>query len=173
MKKLLFLTLFGLSTLNLIAQKSDVTELFREQKVLDTKLRVSIKDIKKKTNDSTYLPSALYIKNENGQWDSVKIGVRARGIYRRKNCYFSPIRIKVNKSDAKGTLVEGNKSLKLVMPCMNNDGKNASNASQRRRNAVRHRSNIAAMPSVMQRAASALMIVALSTDMRCPPVIAT
>ena len=124
MKKLLVLISFGLATLNLAAQKSDVTALFREQKVLDTKLRVSIKDIKKKTNDSTYLPSALYIKNESGQWDSVKIGVRARGIFRRKNCYFSPIRVKVSKSDAKGTLLEGNKSLKLVMPCMNNDGKN-------------------------------------------------
>ena len=125
MKRILFFILFGFATLNLSAQKSDVTALFREQKVLDTKLKVSIKDIKKKTNDSTYLPSAFYIKNDNGQWDSVKIGVRARGIYRRKNCYFSPIRIKVNKSEAKGTLIEGNKSLKLVMPCMNNDGKNA------------------------------------------------
>ena len=33
--------------------------------------------------------------------------------------------------------------------------------------------NMAAMPMVMQRAASALMMVALSTDIRCPPVMAT
>lgn len=124
MKKILILLLFGLTTLNLAAQKSDVTTLFREQKVLDTKLKVSIKDIKKKTNDSTYLPSAFYIKNESGQWDSVKVGVRARGIFRRKNCYFAPIRMKASKSDVKGTLLEGNRSLKLVMPCMNSDNKN-------------------------------------------------
>ena len=66
MKKILILLLFGLTTLHLAAQKSDATTLFREQKVLDTKLKVSIKDIKKKTNDSTYLPSAFYIKNESG-----------------------------------------------------------------------------------------------------------
>jgi hypothetical protein len=107
------------------AQKSDVTALFRDQKPLDLKLMVSIKDIKKKTNDSTYLPSHLYVKSEAGTWDSIKIGVRARGIFRRKNCYFTPIRVKISKSDAKGTLLEGNKSLKLVMPCQNNDGKNA------------------------------------------------
>ena len=114
----------GLCSIHLHAQKSDVTPLFREEKALDMKLKVSIKDIKKKTNDSTYLASMLYVKNENGAWDSIKISVRARGIYRRKNCYFTPIRIKLSKSDAKGTLLEGNKSLKLVMPCQNNDGKN-------------------------------------------------
>ncbi|HNB72337.1 MAG TPA: hypothetical protein PLS70_14555, partial [Acidobacteriota bacterium] len=79
-----------------------VPPLFRDQQPLDLKLRVSIKDIKKKTNDSTYLPSYLYSKSATGTWDSVKIGVRARGIFRRKNCYFAPIRIKVAKTDHKG-----------------------------------------------------------------------
>ena len=125
MKKLLLFLLLGFISVQLNAQKSDVTALFREEKTLDVKLRVSIKDIKKKTNDSTYLPAMFYVKNESGGWDSIKIGVRARGIFRRANCYFSPIRIKISKADAKGTALEGNKSLKLVMPCQNNDGKNA------------------------------------------------
>ena len=124
MKKLLLLVL-GLYFIPAHAQKPDVTPLFRDQQPLDLKLRVSIKDIKKKTNDSTYLPSYLYSKSAAGTWDSVKIGVRARGIFRRKNCYFAPIRIKVAKTDHKGTFLEGNRSLKLVMPCQNNDGKNA------------------------------------------------
>ena len=124
MKKFLSILIIGLFAIHLQAQKSDVTTLFRDEKALDIKLKVSIKDIKKKTNDSTYLPAMFYVKNESGAWDSIKIGVRARGIFRRKNCYFTPIRIKISKSDAKGTLLEGNKSLKLVMPCQNNDGKN-------------------------------------------------
>ncbi len=124
MKKFLSILIIGLFAIHLQAQKSDVTTLFRDEKALDIKLKVSIKDIKKKTNDSTYLPAMFYVKNESGAWDSIKIGVRARGIFRRKNCYFTPIRIKVSKSDAKGTRLEGNKSLKLVMPCQNNDGKN-------------------------------------------------
>ena len=124
MKKFLSILIIGLSTIHLQAQKSDVTTLFREEKALDIKLKVSIKDIKKKTNDSTYLPAMFYVKSESGVWDSIKISVRARGIYRRKNCYFTPIRLKVSKSDAKGTQLEGNRSLKLVMPCQNNDGKN-------------------------------------------------
>ena len=44
---------------------------------------------------------------------------------------------------------------------------------QRLRNAVTHNTSIAAMPRKMQRVASPLINVALSTDMRWPPVIAT
>ncbi|MBL7848483.1 MAG: hypothetical protein JNL40_13525 [Cyclobacteriaceae bacterium] len=98
--------------------------LFQDQQPLELKLTSSIKDIKKKTNDSTYLPAHLYVKNASGNWDSIAIELRARGIFRRKNCYFSPIRIKVKKEAAKGTILEGNKSLKLVMPCENSSDKN-------------------------------------------------
>ena len=125
MKKLIILLLFGLLTISLKAQKSELTKLFQESNALDIKLKVSIKDIKKKTNDSTYISTLLHIKNESGSWDSLKIDTRARGIFRRSNCYFSPMRIKVSKPNAKGTILEGNKSLKLVLPCQNNDGKNA------------------------------------------------
>ncbi|MBY0433619.1 MAG: hypothetical protein K2U26_05880 [Cyclobacteriaceae bacterium] len=125
MKKASVLSLLIFAVLPLAAQNQDVTPLFKEEKALDLKLAFSIKDIKKKTNDSTYLPATLYLKNASGAWDSVKIDIRARGIFRRENCYFPPIRIKADKKDTKGTLLEGNKSLKLVLPCKNNDGKNA------------------------------------------------
>src|SRR5262245_36528350 len=114
MKKLLVFVWFFLLPLYLLAQKSELTALFKDGTPLETKLKVSIKDIKKKTNDSTYIPAVLSYKNASGSWDSIKISVRARGIFRRENCYFPPIRVKINKADAKGTLFEGNKSLKLV-----------------------------------------------------------
>lgn len=106
------------------AQTANISPLFTDQQALTLKLTSSIKDIKKKTNDSTYLPAHLYVKNASGAWDSIAIEVRARGIFRRKNCYFAPIRIKVKKEAAKGTILEGNKSLKLVMPCENSSDKN-------------------------------------------------
>jgi hypothetical protein len=121
------ITLLGLFLLviQLNAQKSDdVTALFREEKPLDVKLKVSIKDIKKKTNDSTYLPAVFYSKNKEGQWDSINIEIRSRGMFRLKTCYFPPLRIKIDKENSKGTALKGNKSLKLVMPCLNNDKKN-------------------------------------------------
>ncbi len=139
MKNLFSLFLLALLSLPLTAQQDKdknkdkdkdsqkdkvVTALFQNQEVLDLKLTASIKDIRKKTNDSTYLPAHLYVKNAGGGWDSIQIEVRARGIFRRKNCYFTPIRIKVKKEFAKGTILEGNKSLKLVMPCENSSDKN-------------------------------------------------
>ena len=124
MKNLLRVGVFLLITQVALAQSANVTPLFQDQQPLTLKLTTSIKDIKKKTNDSTYLPAQLYVRNASGAWDSIQIEVRARGIFRRKNCYFAPIRIKVKKEAAKGTILEGNKSLKLVMPCENNSDKN-------------------------------------------------
>ena len=124
MKRLLCLVLLATSAISLHAQKANVTPLFENQQTLELRLTTSIKDIKKKTNDSTYLPGHLYVKNASGAWDSIQIEVRARGIFRRKNCYFTPIRIKVKKEHSKGTILDGNKSLKLVMPCENSSDKN-------------------------------------------------
>lgn len=119
---------FGLLLLVVISaqsQSANVTPLFQDQQPLQLKLTTStIKDIKKKTNDSTYLPAQLHVRNASGGWDSIAVEVRARGIFRRKNCYFAPIRIKVKKDVAKGTILEGNKNLKLVMPCENSGDKN-------------------------------------------------
>lgn len=124
MKNSFCLILLLAFSLNLNAQDEKITPLFANQETLSLKLTASIKDIKKKTNDSTYLPAQLYVKNAAGGWDSIKIEIRARGVFRRKNCYFTPIRIKVSKENAKGTILQGNKSLKLVMPCENSSDKN-------------------------------------------------
>ncbi len=124
MKNLICFCLLYLVVVTAQAQSPKVTVLFQDQQTLELKLTSStIKDIKKKTNDSTYLPAYLGIRSASGGWDSMAIEVRARGIFRRKNCYFAPIRLRVKKETAKGTVFEGNKGLKLVMPCENSGDK--------------------------------------------------
>lgn len=115
----LFVILFMLFALITHAQKSEVTPLFQKENAIEAKMSFSIKDVKKITNDTVYTPSVLHYKNESGTWDSLKIDIRARGNFRRANCFFPPIRIKIKKKDSEGTLFEGNKSLKLVLPCQN------------------------------------------------------
>jgi hypothetical protein len=101
-----------------LAQSSELTPLFQEEKPLTIKLKVSLKKIKKETNDTTFIASTLYYKdNEKVNWDSIPIRIRARGDFRRQNCFFVPMRIKMKKTDSKGTMFAGNKSLKLVLPC--------------------------------------------------------
>lgn len=100
----------------LFSQKSDVTTLFMDDAPLDIKLSIAIKDVKAIASDTVYTTYMMHYKNGNA-WDSIKIEVRARGNFRRKECYYPPLRVKIKKDDAKGTVFEGNKSLKLVLPC--------------------------------------------------------
>jgi len=102
----------------------ETTELFNNQEQLSLKLKFSAKNLRENTNDSTYVASMLWYKDANAVWDSMDIKLRARGNFRRDNCYYVPLRIKLKKSEAKGTLFKGNKKLKLVLPCL--EGRNGN-----------------------------------------------
>ncbi len=103
---------------------SGITELFKAQQPLPLKLRYSIRDLKKETNDSTYVPTELSFREADGTWRTIEAKIRTRGNYRLKNCYFPPVKLKIRKSVAEGTLFEGNKKLKLVVPCLLQKRKN-------------------------------------------------
>ncbi|CAL68463.1 hypothetical protein GFO_3525 [Christiangramia forsetii KT0803] len=91
---------------------------------MNISMKYSNKDIKKVTNDSTYIDSYLVFETEN-KWDSLEVRIRQRGNFRLKNCYYAPIKVKIKKKEAKNTPFEGHKNLKLVLPCLiqrdNND----------------------------------------------------
>ena len=119
---ILFLLLLGTG---LSAQEKPlVTKLFQEASPLEIQLSYSNKELRKDTNDSTYIDVEMKYK-EGGEWKTLPVGLRARGNFRRAKCYFPPVKMKIKKSLAKGSLFEGNKKLKLVLPCMlesnNND----------------------------------------------------
>ena len=94
------------------------TLLFQDKYPLSMQLQFSTKDIKKNTNDSTYIKTTLFVQNEESTWDSLKIKLRARGNHRRKNCYHVPLKLKLKKNVSRGTIFEGNTKLKLVLPCL-------------------------------------------------------
>jgi len=125
-KIFLSLSVFVLSC-QLLFSQTDVNNpvpLFQDEDPIPIQLKLSIKDVKKNTNDSTYMESTLYFKNNSMTWDSLQIELRARGNNRRDNCYYVPLRLKFDKSTAKETPFVGNKKLKLVLPCLiesNND----------------------------------------------------
>lgn len=99
-------------------KSSKQSGLFSNQDILAVKLHYSNKDIKKETNDSTYIKSSFNYKVNNDNWTSVPIELRSRGNFRLKTCYFAPIKVKIKKSNAKSTIFEGHKKLKLVLPCL-------------------------------------------------------
>ena len=120
MRKLLIQTLF------IILPSAGVycQGLFDNEEPLETRIRVSIQDVKKNTSDTTYTMESLYFKNAEGEMDSLEIGIRGRGNFRYQECYFPPLKIKIKKKEAKDTPFGDNRTLKLVMPCKNQTGNN-------------------------------------------------
>jgi len=115
---ILIFLIHALST-RLSAQESKQAILFSSQEPLSIRLDVSLSKIRKHTDDSTYIPIVVHYKNHEGLWDSIPSSVRTRGHFRKEHCFFPPLRIKFKKRDSEGTVFEGTKSVKLVMPCQN------------------------------------------------------
>jgi len=99
-------------------QDNQVTELFLSNDPIPVKLRYSNKVLRKETNDSTYIDSEIKYMTSDDSWKTLEVKIRARGNYRRENCYFPPVKMKIKKSVSAGTMFEGNKKLKLVLPCV-------------------------------------------------------
>ncbi|MEP0134246.1 MAG: hypothetical protein ABJJ25_08455 [Eudoraea sp.] len=99
-------------------QDNQVTELFLTNDPIPVKLRYSNKVLRKETNDSTYIDSEIQYMSSDDSWKTLEVKIRARGNYRRENCYFPPVKMKIKKAVTAGTLFEGNKKLKLVLPCV-------------------------------------------------------
>ena len=99
--------------------------LFNSQSPLDIAIHISIRQIKKSNGDSSWVSDKLYYNNGGGVNDSIKVELKSRGHYRLTDCYYPPLWIKIDKNSAKGTVFDGNKKLKLVLPCDNRKGHDA------------------------------------------------
>jgi hypothetical protein len=94
-----------------------VSKLFSNQEILKIKMNFSINEMRRKTNDSTLINSQISYLDEDGSWKSLDVKLRARGNFRRNNCYYPPIKMEIEKSINKGTLFQGNQKIKIVFPC--------------------------------------------------------
>lgn len=103
---------------------NQVSILFDNQNILPLKLSYSNKEIKRKTNDSTYIKTTILYGTDGDIWNELNVEIRRRGNFRLKKCYYAPLKLKIKKSASKGTLFEGNKKLKLVLPCLTNSSNN-------------------------------------------------
>ncbi|MGB7842995.1 MAG: hypothetical protein WBL21_09405 [Salinimicrobium sp.] len=104
-------------TIYATAQETEHTPLFQSNDILEARLHFSFRDIKKSKSDTVYHTTQFYYKEVGQDWDSIKVRIRGRGKFRRENCFFTPIKMKIKKEDRAGTLFQGNKNLKLVMRC--------------------------------------------------------
>jgi len=120
-RKLLLLSVICcLLSTPLFSQKSDVSPLFQTTSPIEVQLGFAIKEVKKITDETIYTGTTMSYKNDQGKWESLNVDLRARGNFRRNNCFFPPIRLKLKKKDTDETLFSDNKNLKLVVPCQTN-----------------------------------------------------
>lgn len=101
-----------------------VAKLFKNKDILPIKLSYSIKNVKKESNDSTYIESNLHYLANDGIWKTIEVQIRTRGNYRLKNCYYPPVKLKIDKAQRKGTMFRDNKKIKVVLPCLTQKGNN-------------------------------------------------
>jgi hypothetical protein len=119
----LFLPMLGgLTAQTAVGTEQETTPLFRDAEPLQIRLAYSNRELLRDTDDTTYLKTVLHYRLGEADWDSLPVKIRARGNFRKANCFLSPVKIEIKKKNAKGTLFEGNKELKLVYPCANNAG---------------------------------------------------
>lgn len=97
---------------------NEFSPLFDGETSLDLTLNYSKKELLKFTNDSTYIKSNISYSENKGGYNNMEVKLRARGNYRRKNCYYLPLWLKINKAESKGTIFEGEKKIKIVLPCL-------------------------------------------------------
>lgn len=102
----------------------EASPLFKDEKPLKIHITYSKEHILSYTNDSSYIKSDLSYQKEDGMIASIETEVRARGNYRRSNCYYLPLWIKINKEASQGSIFQDDKKLKLVLPCLNSSRSN-------------------------------------------------
>jgi len=116
----LFLSLLMTSTASFAADEDKPPKIFSsfdEMKVTLTGPWRTIMRNKKK--DDTY-PATLSYTGDDGVKHTVDVVVGLRGITRRRVCDFPPLELGFDKETVKGTILRGNKTLKLVTYCDTN-----------------------------------------------------
>ena len=89
---------------------------FETQSPLAVKLRYSVKELLEESNDSTYIRCQFSYLDE--VWTNVEAEIRIRGGFRRTYCFFTPLKLKIPKEKAVGTIFEQSPTTKLVLPCL-------------------------------------------------------
>ncbi len=110
-----FILLFWSLSQGVVAQERP--KLFKSEEPVSLKMALSIKDLRAQTNDSVFIDSEIQLETSPGTWESFPFEIRTRGNFRLNECFYPPMRIKLKKKDAEGSLFQGNRNLKLVLPC--------------------------------------------------------
>ena len=104
------------------AAASEPDPLFQDDSLIEVTITAPMKALLGHRPDAEYLAGALSYTEADGSIVEFDIGIRTRGNFRRQSrvCPFPPLRLNINKSQAKGSLFHKQNKLKLVAHCRDN-----------------------------------------------------
>jgi len=119
-RKSLIVIVLLLAAANAAASEPD--PLFQDDSLIDVTITAPMKALLGHRPDEEYLTGALSYTEADGSIVEFDIGIRTRGNFRRQSrvCPFPPLRLNINKSQAKGSLFHKQNKLKLVAHCRDN-----------------------------------------------------
>lgn len=103
------------------AGSSPVDPLFESDEILAVSITAPLTKIVQERSTKDYEPGTLLLSNNDGSTTGFDIKIRARGFFRRENCYYPPVWLNFKKSQVRGTVFENQDKIKIVLHCENSD----------------------------------------------------
>jgi hypothetical protein len=91
--------------------------LFSSTDTLDVTISAPWRRLQKDERSQTPYPAKILFRDRVGKTVSLDLTAERRGITRQEICSFPPIKLRFEKETVKGTLFDGQKSLKMVTHC--------------------------------------------------------
>lgn len=99
-----------------IALLAQNPQVFTSDIPLEMALQFARKELLEQTNDSTYMPTTLEVFSGDESY-VIQAEIRSRGDFRKKNCFYVPLKFKLEATQTSGTPLAGISKFKLVLPC--------------------------------------------------------
>ena len=98
---------------------ADSSPLFQDDSILNAVLTAPLTQAFNERNKKQrlWMPGQLAYTDNAGNTQRHEVSIRTRGIFRRAECKFPPLRLNFKKKQLEDSLFDGQDKLKLVSPC--------------------------------------------------------
>jgi hypothetical protein len=97
------------------------TDLFGSDDNLEVAITAPWEELQRNEEYQGAYPATIEFRAPDGSVRTLPLTVERRGVKRQEACRFPPIKLRFEKDDVKGSLFQGEKSLKLVTHCQDAD----------------------------------------------------
>jgi hypothetical protein len=114
---LLLLASAGLVPLQAQEDESRQAKLFDSEESLEITLSAPWQDLVRNSSYKGSYPATIEYRNAEGNTVQHQLTVERRGVLRQETCSFPPVKWRFEKDQVKGTLFQGQNSIKMVTHC--------------------------------------------------------